>query len=165
MKQFITTTGRVELSHQEITQAILEFLSTHYNYKGTSVVYLPSSEKFSGAVVEVKQELREQVERFKKPEKQERNGTSGWIIQNKGLYDTLRELMNEAFDKKPLGQLRAEIKFPELVKTIIDLFPAMDAKKLNVYLYDKRMFTNMDYYATTGQIIIKGKVSRQVINK
>ena len=161
MKQYITTVGRVELDHQEITIAILEYLKNHHNYKGSKVVYLPSNERFEGAVVEVKQEYKEEVPQFGK-EKQTKIMPQGIVKKNIGVYDTIRALLNETFDKFDKADFisgrKCTMKFDDIYSIVKDLHPGMDERKLYIYLYDQRQLPNVKYVPKERTVYITGNV-------
>lgn len=163
MKTDLQVTGRVELTQHEISQAIIEYLGTHYNYKGKKVIYPGASESQQlHVIVEVEGTVEKDfVEKYEIRQKQIRQNEGGYRIVNKGVYETIRELLTEAFDKRTQGTFKAQVQFSELLKDIVDLYPKMDYNKLDIYLHDKRQFTNITYSSRDKVIIVSGKVNKQ----
>lgn len=70
---------------------------------------------------------------------------------NKGIFKNLREYFEDERKKK-----RKEIPFDEVLKDMQFFFPKLDARKLQIYLHDKRQLKNIDYTAKRGTVILKG---------
>lgn len=157
MKTALKVTGRVELARAEITQAIFDFLKTK-GYKGSKIVYLPSDDKFQGAVVEVIGCTSfDEVPEFGKVIKT-RNQPSGRLRRNIGIYDTMRELLNEAFKERKSGEPKAHVDFKELLENVKYFHPEMSKEKLYVYLYDKRQLPNISWSPKDGYVVVRGEV-------
>ncbi len=162
MKSVLNITGRVELSREEVTIAIFEWLKRNHPYKPTKVVYLPSTEKFVGCVIEVTQEEAEQsfdIPKFGKEPKKERENDGGFTRRNIGVFDTIRSILNDAFKGKEKDQAHAIVKFEDILKEVIFQHPGMDKQKMGVYLHDKRQLPNTDFSGRMGVITIKGIVN------
>lgn len=70
---------------------------------------------------------------------------------NKGIFKNLREYFDDERKKK-----RKEIPFEEVLKDMQFFYPKLDARKLQIYLHDKRQLKNIDYKAKRGTVILKG---------
>lgn len=161
MKSTLSITGRVELSREEVTQAVFEWLKKHHPYKPTKAVYLPSNERFEGVVIEVTQSEEVQdttIQKFGKDPKKERLNEGGFTRRNIGVYDTIRDLLNDAYKAKG-DQQYAVVKFDQISKDVIDLHPGMDTQKMGVYLHDKRQLPNTEFSGKMGIITVRGIIN------
>lgn len=145
MKTALSISGRVELTRQEVSIAIAEYLKTHHQYKATKTVYLPTNEEFNGAVVEVSQ--LQQADQITDPTKLVAktpvkkitpivNGKKKkWARVNVGLSATIKDLIADG-RKKNLDRLGFEYLFKEASF----FHPNLTEQQLRIALYDNRVY-------------------------
>lgn len=167
MKTNLNITGRVELSRQEISQAIIEYLEKHHNYKSEKVVYecedYGAGHTIVNAVVEIKgaaTNVAQKIHDYHIEQPKTKTQASGYARVNIGVFDTIRSLLNEEFVKR--GRKNpTDISFDSLFDDVVGLHPSMTPEKLKIYLCDKRQFPggNMVWSGRTYTITM-----RDVIN-
>lgn len=141
MKQALMISGRVELSRHEITLAIKDWLARTYNLLVTKSVYVVEKETVQMAVVEVKQATTDaSIPNFTVATKQDRDGAEGYRKANMGIFNFLREYLEDEKKKK-----NKTIELKDLLKVVKDFYPKMDDKRLHMYLYDRRQLPNIKY--------------------
>ena len=168
MKKSLTITGRVELTHDEITKGIAKFLKDEHGLEMEKLVYeiiddagLPFPKaKLSGVVAYVHQTADEDVPRFGKEPKKERNSPTEEITRrNMGVNDTIRAVLNQAFKKRVNTNMGVTVLFRTLLDEIVFQHPGMDEEKLRVYLYDRRQIPNIDWLARENKIVVRGEIN------
>ncbi len=145
MKKTVTITGRVELTRQEVSQAIFEYLEAHHNIKSRSIVYTPIEDTFSGAICEISESIDDGAHEFPKlHQKQTRDSSKGHTRPNTGLTVNIKELIDDA-RRRGVQQLTTNIIFRELRED----FPQLTKERLKMYLHDKRQFKDTKYSSRT----------------
>lgn len=147
MKEFLTLSGRIELSRQEVTIALKEWVEKTRKLDVTKTVYLG---EFKGAVMEVSQVSGDStIPEFKAPEPKElRKNKGGFKRQNTGIFAFLKEYFDDLRKQK-----KAQVSLEVVFKDVKDLFPKMTERRLKLYLYDKRILRGVQF--ESGKKIIK----------
>lgn len=169
MKTNLEVTGRVELDRHEVTQAIIEFLAKHNNYKAEKVIYEAIGGSTFRAVVEVKgvaTNTEEKIHSYSvKEEKQTRQHPSGYTIENGGVFDTIRALLNERFIKAGRKNPTVFTDIDKFLEDVQAFHPKMDMPRLKIYLADKRQFDSNYYWngrkngTSEGEIIMRAEIN------
>lgn len=168
MKKSLQITGRVELTHKEISKSIIDFLKTEHQLATERLIYEFTDEQgnpiqahLTGVVAYVHQSSEDElVPRFGKDPKKSRESPEVPVVRrNMGVNDTIRSILNEAFNKRGPYNHFATIPFKQLLESVIFSHPGMDDKKLYVYLYDRRQLPNIDWLPKEGKVIVKGVIN------
>jgi len=163
MKQKLTVQGRVELTTQEITEAIVDFVSTEkkivqaieawllskHDLTSVRVRYSKNENGISSAVAEIQGVISDggDVTKFNDDPKVKRHQPSGFIRRNIGVFKFIREYLADETKKG-----KKKISFDEMNEQVKFSFPNMSDEKLNVYLYDKRMLPNVKFNKPKNEI-------------
>ena len=130
-------------NRSEVFKAITGYLSENHNLTTDKVIYQNGKiivEARNGAGLPV---VKEPVER-------NRVAPEGHRKVNKGVFQSLREYLDDERKKK-----RKEIEFDEVLKDMQFFFPKLTARRLQIYLHDKRQLKGVDYSAKRGTVILK----------
>lgn len=150
MKQELTVSGRIELTRQELTQVVKDFIANKHKLNVTRAIYLSDSkDAMKGVVLDVVQEPQEKLP-HKFPEKKmivKRKAKGGSKRINKGIFPFLREYFDDCRKRKV-----KILKFGDLYKDVRDLFPHMEEKRLSLYLYDVRQLKGIKYKSEDNTI-------------
>lgn len=139
MKTALSISGRVELTRQEVSIAIAEYLKKHHTYKAIKTVYLPSNDNFVGAVVEVIQATAtDNIPEFKVKEKSKRNQKRGYVRKNMGIFDTIRDIIAHA---RKLEEKHLSLEY--LFKEVKFFHQELEQKVLQSYLGDTRQLKDV----------------------
>jgi hypothetical protein len=146
MKETLTLTGRVELTRPELTQAINEWLQKTKKLSITRAIYVTEGNTVKSGVFEVKQDVSvdRTIPEFSMPRvkevKEERNMPSGWKRINVGVFQTIKELI-EDYRKRGLK----EVDFDTLLEDVTFFHQRMDKKRLEIYIRDSRQLKGIKY--------------------
>lgn len=161
MKTNLKIQGEVELSRTEISQAIIEYLAKHHNYKASKVVYeWRTGVDHPFAIVEVAGTVDQDpsIPSYHVDKKQTREQHSPRKMENIGVFDTMRSILNEYFIKN--DKKETLVQYKHFREDILFFFPKMDDKKLRIYLSDKRQFTsNMIWNPKLNQIVVRSIIN------
>ena len=157
MKTDLSVSGRVELTHHDISKAIIEYLAENYNYKVSKIVYPGLTQpiaiaEISGAVTE-----QERVQSYNLKIKQTRESAEGFRKENIGVFETIRSFLNDYFIKNDSKETLVEYEI--LAKDVLDLHPKMDHEKLKAYLHDTRQFPNTEWSTKTNRIVVRSIIN------
>lgn len=167
MKQELTIQGRVELTHKEVAEAVIDFVSkeekkltkaidawlaTKHNLQSTRVRYSGTGSDIQ-VVVDVKQKMGEPgtVIKFSDDPKEKRDSKGGFQRRNVGIFKYIQEYFG---DEKKKG--KKELSFDDVFSMVKFAFPTMDEQRLAVYLHDKRMLPNVNFSKKDNRVQIKG---------
>ncbi len=150
MKETLTLSGQVQVSRQEITQALNEWLLRTKKLKVNRAIYVTRDNTVDSAVLEVRQELAvdRTIPEFSLPkEEKTRNMSKGWTRRNVGVFQTIREFIQEYKDKK-----LKSVTLEELLKDVQYFQPHMTRNRLSIYIRDKRQLPGINYDSKTKEV-------------
>lgn len=150
MKVEVVKIGRIELTKEEITLALREWLKTKHNYNLNKAVYTTEGNDITKAVFEVNGVVEdESVSRFGEApvpkEPVERQMPSGWSRKNIGVFRVIKDIIKEARAK---GE--KEMDYETMFKEVTFMRPLITNEKLKVYLHDKRQLKGVTFSSKTG---------------
>lgn len=144
MKTNLKITGRVELDHDEITKAIIQYLRSEYGYRVTSVTYPHKIQAVANVRGTIgKDPITAPDFRFKEKDTSRPKRVS-YTKKNIGIFETIRQYFN---DRLSTTNKEVVVPYTTLSKFVFDLYPNMDDKRLKTYLADKRQFKNLIWSA------------------
>lgn len=152
MEQNLTLSGRVKLSRKELGMAVNDWLKSK-NLKTKRLIYEIDKNALQGVVVDVYQDVKKgnvpDIGSKLEPEteEKERQTSSGWKRKNTGVFKYLRELFD---DEKKKGT--KAMAFADVYENVKFSFPAMNKKKLDVYLHDRRQLPGVKYSSKAKEI-------------
>lgn len=157
MKTDLQVSGRAELTHDDVTKAIIEYLGNHFNYKVDKVIY-PNQVITAIAQISGTTTPREEVPCFEVKQKQVREQHSSRKMENIGVFDTMRSILNEMFIKN--DRKETLIQYKQFREDVMFFFPKMDDAKLRIYLGDKRQFgSNMIWNTKQNHIVVRSIIN------
>jgi hypothetical protein len=130
-------------NREEVFKAITGYLSDNHNLTTDKVIYQNGKiivEARNGAGLPVVKQVAERT----------RVAPEGHTKVNKGVFQSLREYLDDERKNK-----RKEIPFDEVLKDMQFFFPKLTARRLQIYLHDKRQLKGVDYKAKRGTVILK----------
>lgn len=146
MKKALTISGRVELSREEITKAIIKFLKETENLATEKVVYEIDAKSggvpmFTGVVAYVHQaQEQDEVPQFGKERKETVKPTYA-NRPNWGIGSALSDILNPGLP----------LTFQSIWMDVKDQFPKLTQKNLQKYLLKKEMTKfEVTYYKERG---------------
>lgn len=162
MKTNLKITGRVELGHEEITKAVVEYLAANNGYRVTSVVIYP---KKITAVANVRGLVKSSdkilAPDFSPKEPGKRTKQKTYTKKNIGVFSTIRSYFNDELEKTKKPVI---VHYDTLRKVIFDLHPNMTDFYLRQYLNDKRQLKGLVWNHVQNRITV-GEVLRNVQGK
>lgn len=156
MKTDLQVSGRAELTHDDVTKAIIEYLANHFNYKVDKVIY-PNQVITAIAEISGTTTPREAVPCFEVKEKQQRDSVYGRIIENVGVYDTIRSILNDHFIKN--DRKETLVQYKDLREDVLFFHPKMNDEKLRVYLHDRRQLPNVEWSMKNNHIVVRSIIN------
>ncbi len=150
MKETLTLSGKVQVSRQEITQALNEWLLRNKKLKVSRAIYVTKDNTVDSAVLEVRQELAvdRTIPEFSLPkEEKKRNMPKGWSRRNTGVFNTIREYIKEYKEKK-----LKSITLDELLSDVQAFQPYMTRNRLSIYIRDKRQLPGIKYDSQAKEV-------------
>lgn len=121
--------GKVTLDRVELTQAIKEYVMSKEQLTTNKFHWLADGS------VQLEVESRQDKPVMKKNQ-----------IVNKGFFPAVRTYLDSAL------RLSNKVTFADLMEIVKVEFPAMDEKRLNIYLHDRRQLPNIAYDSTARVI-------------
>lgn len=158
MKADLHVSGRVELSHGDISKAIVEYLANNHGYRVEKVIY--PDQHTPTAIAEIKGVVltHTHIPEYNIPEKHTRNLRQARVIRNIGVFDTIRSILNDAFIKN--DKKETVVPYFKLRTEVFDFHPSMDDKKLRVYLNDSRQLTsNVIWDCKRNEIVVRSIIN------
>lgn len=132
----------VKKNREDVTKAISAYMEQAYQMKADKVIYQGGKvivEAHTGTIT---------AQPVKTP--REREAPEGHTKKNKGVFNSLREYIEDERKKK-----HKELKFDVVLKDMQFFFPKLTARLLQIYLHDKRQLKGVDYSAKRGTILLK----------
>jgi len=156
MKETLVLSGKIQVSQQEITEALTQWFLDKKQLKVTRAVYVTGDNQIKSAIFDVHQELKtdRSIPEFSieqqptKEEGKQRNMSSGWKRVNVGVYKNIKEFIAE-YKKEGLSS----VTFVKFLEDILFFHPKMTPEKFNIYLQDKRVFKNLFKYTPKEKMI------------
>lgn len=158
MKADLHVSGRVELSHTDISKAITEYLVNNYGYKVERVVYPDKHTPIVVAEIKGVVLTHQHIPEYNIPEKQVRQLRQARVVKNIGVFDTIRAILNDAFIKN--DKKETVVPYFKLRTEVFSYHPSMDDKKLRIYLSDSRQLSsNVVWSAKTNEIVVRSIIN------
>ena len=132
------------LKHRtEVTKAVTNFMAKEHALKTDKVIYQNGKvlveARTIGQPVAAKETVRERV------------APEGHSKKNKGIFEYLREYLDDERKKK-----NKELDFKVVYEDAKFFYPKLTPRLLQIYLHDKRQLKGIDFSAKRGTVILKG---------
>jgi len=162
MKKELVTTGRVELTREEVTEAAVAYvdrnkkltsaidhwLATKHNLASVRVRYTKDNGGISKAVADVKmKQVQGAVTKFADDPKAKRTNGGGFTRKNTGIFKFLQDY----FDTE-LARGVHQVTLKDVKELVFANFPAMTDNYLSIYLHDRRLLPGIKMDKAKGII-------------
>jgi hypothetical protein len=163
MKQELITSGRVELTREEVVEAVMGYadknkkltsaidawLSTKHNLSSVRIRYHKDTGGISRAVADVKQKVNTgTVTKFADDPKATRKNGGGFSRKNTGIFKFLKDYLDT---ERARGVHKVTLK--DVKEIVMSNFPHMTDNYLSIYLHDRRMLPDIKKVDREGGVI------------